>query len=131
MTTQEQIIKIKIDHPKATLKELSDIAGKSINTIRYHLDPKEKARKLDAMKKRKNHIIQLKTELGGKCKICGYDRCLQALDFHHLDGEKKEGLVSKFAVSGGSYLKAKKEAEKCVLLCCRCHREIHFGLLSL
>lgn len=22
---------------------------------------------------------------GGKCQICGYDKCVGALEFHHLD----------------------------------------------
>ena len=24
---------------------------------------------------------------GGKCKICGYDKCPRALDFHHIDSK--------------------------------------------
>lgn len=31
---------------------------------------------------------------GGKCSICGYDRCIQALEFHHLDVTKKDIGVS-------------------------------------
>ena len=31
---------------------------------------------------------------GGKCLICGYDRCIQALEFHHLDATKKDIGVS-------------------------------------
>ncbi len=26
---------------------------------------------------------------GGRCMICGYDRCLEALEFHHSDSSKK------------------------------------------
>lgn len=22
---------------------------------------------------------------GGKCQCCGYDKCIQALEFHHID----------------------------------------------
>lgn len=131
MTIKEKIIKSKQENPNATLKQLAEIVRVSINTIQYHLNPKEKQRKLNAMKKRKNNITQLKIELGGGCKICGYNRCLQALDFHHLDGKNKDSSVSKLAISGGSYLKAKKEAEKCVLLCCRCHREVHYGVATI
>ena len=24
-------------------------------------------------------------EKGGKCSICGYNKCIEALEFHHLD----------------------------------------------
>ena len=26
---------------------------------------------------------------GSKCGICGYDKCVQALDFHHINSEEK------------------------------------------
>ena len=26
---------------------------------------------------------------GGKCGICGYDKCVEALEFHHLDPSPK------------------------------------------
>ena len=28
--------------------------------------------------------------LGGKCSICGYDRCIDALEFHHKNPQEKE-----------------------------------------
>ena len=27
---------------------------------------------------------------GGKCGICGYNKCIEALEFHHLDPSQKE-----------------------------------------
>lgn len=35
----------------------------------------------------KKQAIKLK---GGKCEICGYDKCQDALVFHHEDPSKKE-----------------------------------------
>jgi len=32
----------------------------------------------------------LVSEAGGCCRLCGYDRCAAALEFHHLDGGTKE-----------------------------------------
>lgn len=29
---------------------------------------------------------------GGKCSNCGYDRCSEALEFHHADGRKDFGI---------------------------------------
>jgi len=59
---------------------------------------------------------------GGKCSRCGYDRCLQALEFHHRDPKTK-----KFCISGAHCRKwevVKKELDKCDLVCSNCHKEI-------
>ena len=73
-------------------------------------------------KKTKEKLIEYK---GGKCQICGYNKCISALEFHHLDPSQKD-----FNISGGtkSFEKAKIEVDKCVLVCSNCHREIHAGL---
>ena len=63
---------------------------------------------------------------GGKCVICDYDRCLRALEFHHLDPKEKDFQISR--ANGISWDKMTKELDKCILVCCRCHREIHEGL---
>ena len=63
--------------------------------------------------------------LGNECKNCGYNRCIQALEFHHLDPATKD-----FSFSDHYYKKweeMKVELKKCVLLCCRCHREVESG----
>ncbi|MEK7578544.1 MAG: hypothetical protein AAB456_02400 [Patescibacteria group bacterium] len=62
---------------------------------------------------------------GGACEICGYNRSLNALDFHHLDSEEKDNSVSNYIQVAGNFTKAVKEAEKCMLVCSNCHREIH------
>lgn len=60
---------------------------------------------------------------GGKCQICGYDKCIDALDFHHRDPNEKE-----FRIGKGNTMKWEKvleELDKCDLLCANCHRELH------
>ena len=61
---------------------------------------------------------------GEKCEICGYDKNISALEFHHLDPEKKEFAVS---IEGYKYSweKNKQELDKCILVCSNCHRELH------
>ena len=63
--------------------------------------------------------------LGGKCQICGYNKCHASLDFHHLDPNKKDinfyNFKSKFSK------KLKTELDKCILLCSNCHRELHYN----
>lgn len=65
---------------------------------------------------------------GGACQFCGYNKCQEALDFHHLDSKKKD-----FNISGGtkSFERLKPEIDKCVLVCANCHREIHAGLIKI
>ena len=64
---------------------------------------------------------------GVGCCVCGYKKCLSALDFHHLYGEKDK-LISSIT----SLPRLKKEIEKnrIVVLCAVCHREAHEGLIS-
>ncbi len=60
---------------------------------------------------------------GGKCAICGYDKCQSALEFHHTDPAKKD-----FHPGSGhtrAWDRVKAELDKCLLLCANCHREAH------
>lgn len=80
-----------------------------------------------AVVKRRRKIRELAVDyLGGKCALCGYDRCIGALDIHHLEPLKKEFSIS---VDGNtrSWERVKREIEKCVLICSNCHREEHWN----
>jgi 5-methylcytosine-specific restriction endonuclease McrA len=66
---------------------------------------------------------------GGQCSRCGYDRCLGALEFHHIDG-RKDFSISQDGLTR-SWARIEKEIEKCVLMCANCHREEHEKLRSL
>ena len=63
--------------------------------------------------------------LGGKCCVCGYDRCIDALEFHHKDEITKTLALDIRAFSNNNLVKLQQEIEKCVLLCANCHREHH------
>ena len=76
-------------------------------------------------KTRRKNVALIKEEAGGKCCICGYNKCIAALDFHHLDPNSKEGGVIG---TTASLEKQREEAKKCILVCANCHREIHAGL---
>ncbi|MFA6253318.1 MAG: HNH endonuclease signature motif containing protein [Patescibacteria group bacterium] len=75
-------------------------------------------------KRRKDVKIMLVKYKGGKCKTCGYKKSVEALEFHHINERKK-----KFGISGQgltrSWKSVKQEADKCILLCANCHRELH------
>lgn len=79
--------------------------------------------KINAMKKK---VVELR---GGKCERCGYDKCIDAFEFHHLDQSKKEMSLSRGDGGGApSFEKYLEEANKCILLCANCHREEHWRL---
>ena len=72
-------------------------------------------------KKLKKDLVEYK---GGKCENCGYNKCVAAMDFHHKDPKEKDFGLS---CNGHTYSwkKITKEADKCLLLCSNCHRELH------
>jgi len=75
---------------------------------------------------RRSMKIQAIKILGRKCSICGYERCVDALEFHHENPHEKEfKLGSGNTISWKEY---KAEALKCKLLCSNCHKEIHSKL---
>jgi hypothetical protein len=80
----------------------------------YHTDKRRWENKLKAI-----------VEKGGKCQVCGYDKCPTALEFHHLNPEEKS-----FSIGGNAKFKRWKqiqeEIKKCDLLCANCHREAEF-----
>lgn len=69
---------------------------------------------------RKEKAIEYK---GGKCQDCGYDKCVAALEFHHLDPSVKEAAWNKLRL--WEWKRIESELDKCVLLCSNCHRERH------
>jgi DNA-binding CsgD family transcriptional regulator/DNA-directed RNA polymerase subunit RPC12/RpoP len=68
----------------------------------------------------------LVAEAGGRCARCGYDQCIAALQFHHLDPSTKSFTVSSNGVTR-SIERARQEARKCILLCANCHAEVEAG----
>lgn len=77
--------------------------------------------------KRKRIKINLVKCHGDKCNICGYDKCITALQFHHIDPSQKDFNIAK---AGGiiAFNKAIEETKKCILVCSNCHSEIHAGI---
>lgn len=72
---------------------------------------------------RRSMKLQAIKLLGGKCCKCGYDKCVDALEFHHENQDDKEfKLGSGNTMSWKDY---KSEAMKCILVCSNCHKEIH------
>lgn len=72
--------------------------------------------------KRKTYLINLK---GGGCEICGYNKNLAALEFHHIDKTTKESQLDSRTLSNSTMEWIMSEFEKCMVLCANCHREVH------
>lgn len=66
--------------------------------------------------------------LGGKCCKCGYDKCFDALDFHHMNSDNKTDTISNMLKNPRKINLIIEEVKKCVLLCSNCHRELHCNL---
>ena len=80
--------------------------------------------------KRRRLKAVLVAEAGGSCVVCGYARCVSALQFHHLDRADKRMNVSAQGASLALRV-LRGEAAKCVLLCANCHAEVESGLRAL
>lgn len=114
--------------------KICDICGKKFKTIPYGKQRRfcykcspmnsRGAKSITAIRKAiKKQLVKYK---GGKCEICGYDKCYRALQFHHKNPKEKD-----FSVSAGLKLgdfdmnNYYKEVDKCILVCANCHSEIH------
>jgi transposase len=82
-----------------------------------------------AERRRKVKAI-LVEEAGGRCVVCGYDRHVGALQFHHIDPSAKAFALSRAGWTR-SLVSARREAEKCALVCANCHAEIEGGVANL
>jgi len=95
---------------------------------RKYSDRKEYIKR--AVDKRRKKIKALAVAYkGGKCQHCGYDRCVGALEFHHIDRNTKLFGIS-FNGLTRSWERTKNELDKCVLICSNCHKEIHASQLQ-
>lgn len=113
-----------------TYQQIADIIGCNKESVRYWIKkhkiyrprlPRGQYRKNGQCRKR-NKMAAMQY-LGGRCCICGYNKCTAALEFHHVNPEDKKFTISRGL--GSTWNNLKKELNKCVLLCCRCHRECH------
>lgn len=82
------------------------------------------------MKRRRAVKRALVREAGGRCAICGYDRHVAALEFHHVDPSAKSFGLSLHGITR-SLDELRSEAAKCILLCGNCHAEVEAGFTSL
>jgi len=56
------------------------------------------------------------------CAICGYNKYVGALDFHHVEPKSKKYYISPQRLYRKDFF---EELNKCILLCKNCHAELH------
>ena len=89
-------------------------------------EEKLKHKSKQVIKWKKDKRLELIEYKGGKCEICNYNKCYKALEFHHINPKEKDFNIS---TNSFAFERMKKEVDKCMLLCCNCHREIHHDIL--
>ena len=83
----------------------------------------ERENKLRKLRLKKIHEWINNYKLSKGCSICGYNKCAEALDFHHIND--KDIGISRLINKDKSIKRIKKEIDKCNILCANCHRELH------
>ncbi|HEX5186504.1 MAG TPA: hypothetical protein VFV86_06400 [Nitrososphaeraceae archaeon] len=93
----------------------------------YEKNKEKQKLKFQKQNKEKSLILYSLKE-DKKCEKCGYNKCMEVLDFHHLDPNQKEFNISNFGrMKGFTKLdQVIEEIKKCVVLCSNCHREFHY-----
>lgn len=110
-------------------REIARTLGIGKTTVEHHCNP---IRGRDEQRKWRNKRRKvLVEENGGRCYICGYNKCLTALDFHHRDPSQKEFGIARMLNNGAPMERLKREIQKCVLICSNCHHEVHEGITAL
>jgi transposase len=122
----------KLADPVGTRKEMDcrrhGLTGFVMEGRGYYRCMKCRSENVSAWRRRMKRLLV--EEAGGECRLCGYDRCVAALEFHHLDPRQKSFPLSMRGVTCGID-KLRTEAAKCVLLCATCHAEVEAGDVDL
>jgi hypothetical protein len=124
---KEKILKLREEGK--TYSEIQKELGCSKSLIAYHVNDTTKVKSFNRFRKNRFKIREdLKLNAGGKCILCGYNKCLAALHFHHRDPSKKLFEITNFLwgkVKGYTKDDLDNEVKKCDLLCANCHAETH------
>lgn len=84
-----------------------------------------------AVKKwRKNAKLRLIRAFGGRCCVCGYDKCAEVFEFHHLNPSEKEITWGQMRSNIKGWNLIIVEMRKCIMVCSNCHKEIHAGVTT-
>jgi len=75
--------------------------------------------------------LEIVKAAGGRCSICGYNKNLAALVFHHTETGSKDFKLDMRSLSNRKLEPILAEIQKCILVCANCHAELHNPHLNL
>jgi predicted HNH restriction endonuclease len=119
---QHKAVRLKLSRRNSPINRPKNLNHRNEYDKRYYETNKERIYK-NKMARRRRNKIELIELLGGKCNICGYNKCPAAFDFHHNNGNKEKSM--SILIKNSSKQQLLKEAKKCIVLCSNCHRELH------
>jgi hypothetical protein len=74
------------------------------------------------VKHTKRRVVVQKYKMLKGCCICGFNKHYSALDFDHINRDKKIKNVSRLVTDTCSWKTVVEEIKKCRVLCANCHR---------
>ena len=106
------------------VRRIGDPTPRNLIDKIYYLKNRNKIyqRKMQRRWKIKQKIVEL---MGGECSLCGYKKCITALEFHHKNKGKDFNIGE--LIKNSSEQNVLKEVQRCILVCANCHRELHHG----
>ena len=122
-----------LHNTKKSLKRVEYVSLRSLSGRDYSLRSAESKRifnqytYMGQLKRAITRKLQLMAEYEYKCSVCGYNKCPEALEFHHKNPEEKTFNINRINLSCKSMDECIAESKKCLLLCANCHRELHFA----
>ena len=131
-TKEEREMFQKLYDEGRTIGDVADIVGWHRSVVGKYITARppmsveeSKKKMVENVSNRRRKVRAMAVEhKGGKCVKCGYNKCIAALDFHHIDPTQKDVQISM----NSGWERIKEEIEKCILVCANCHREIHYEL---
>lgn len=110
------------------VNQIAEILKCSCGLVYYYTSPNAREKEMRrALIYRYNKRKKYKMLAGGKCQRCGYNKCFDALCFHHLNQHEKQFALGTAMMNCVSDKRIKEEIKKCILLCSNCHFELHFN----
>lgn len=129
------LIELKLYYSTHTVKETAEYFNIGYGSVNRLVGNKtEKLSDFDKKKHNYNHVKSFRKRnkekaveyMGGKCVRCNYNKCIEALEFHHKNPKEKDFSLSQNM--NKAWYKIKKELDKCIMVCSNCHKEIHVEL---
>jgi len=100
------------------------------NECRFMSSKFKSSNKISGKKRKMSRKLHFVEKLGGCCSICGYNKNIASLEFHHINNEHKTLNLSSTDMKNNNLSILLEEIDKCVLLCSNCHREHHNNELN-